>query len=88
MPLSSMLAVMYYADLERSTELADYARTSGPSISLRFVDDFFLATASQDVFTRYTKLMAAGFSEYGTAMSQRKSIVNYGFVDSQVSSLL
>mmetsp|Transcript_42391 Transcript_42391/g.165505 ORF Transcript_42391/g.165505 Transcript_42391/m.165505 type:complete len:586 (+) Transcript_42391:2203-3960(+) len=85
MPLSSMLAVMYYADLERSTELADYARTRGPSISLRFVDDFFLATASQDVFTRYTKLMAAGFSEYGTAMSQRKSIVNYGNATGQFS---
>mmetsp|Transcript_7371 Transcript_7371/g.11033 ORF Transcript_7371/g.11033 Transcript_7371/m.11033 type:complete len:1093 (-) Transcript_7371:182-3460(-) len=78
MPLSSMLAVMYYADLERSTELADYARISSPSINLRFVDDFFLATASQEAFTGYTKLMTAGFSEYGTAMSQRKSILNYG----------
>lgn len=81
MPLSTILATFYYADLEKRTDLrAVTSCENGQSttlLQLRFVDDFLFASTSQERTELFAGLMVRGFEEYGTAINRKKSSANF-----------
>ncbi|KAL2133055.1 hypothetical protein VTI74DRAFT_2994 [Chaetomium olivicolor] len=74
--LSSTLCNYFYADLER--EHLGFLGGGRDCLLLRLIDDFVLITTEREKARRFVEIMHAGLEEYGVAVNEAKSLVNFG----------